>query len=102
MIKIKRNLLSIINESLKYNEFVLYNKPYLQLSRLSTGIKGRPEEVRDKNKEITKQKLKEYYDIHRVTPNKPYCPWTPTKDLVKKKNYFKRMAFLLQVINKFN
>lgn len=29
--------------------------------------------------------------------NPPYVPWTPTRDLVKRKTYGKRMAFLTSV-----
>lgn len=29
--------------------------------------------------------------------NPPYIPWTPTRDLPKRKTYFKRMAFLTSV-----
>lgn len=37
--------------------------------------------------------------LPKRTKNPPYIPWTPTDQLQKKKDYFKRMRFLLQVFN---
>lgn len=55
------------------------------------------QEVQQQQVVQPQQQLQQQQQRPRPPDNAPMAPWTPTKDLRKRKTYTKRMGFMLQV-----